>query len=106
LVRLPGRQRTLSCSVFLFIHIKQQDLNQMTDASKPNLETPKIEQVSEYRNTTRRGSEPAPPDAAKALKGTTTREGIEQAAEARRQQSRSWADRDVGPRSSGNRDSK
>jgi hypothetical protein len=78
----------------------------MSDASKPNLNEPKIEQYSEYRNTTRRGSEPAPPDAAKALKGTTTIEGIREAAEARRQQSRSWADRDIGPRSSGNRDSK
>ena len=67
---------------------------------------PKIEQYSEYRNTTRKGNEPAPPAAAKALKGTNTIEGIREAAEARRQQSRSWSTRDVGPRSSGNRDSK
>lgn len=67
---------------------------------------PPIEQRGEYRVTTRRGTEPAPPDAATALKGTTTREGIEQAAAARRQQSRSWSTRDTGPRSSGNRDSK
>lgn len=67
---------------------------------------PKIEQYSEYRNTTRKGSEPAPPDAAKALRGTNTIAGIREAAEARRAQSASWSTRDVGPRSPGNRDSK
>jgi hypothetical protein len=67
---------------------------------------PPIEQISEFRNTTRQGSQPLPPDAATALKGTTTREGIEQAAEARRQQSRSWSERDVGPQELANPNSK
>lgn len=53
----------------------------MGNDSKPNLETPKIEQVSGYRNSTRQGSQPAPPDAAKALRGTNTIEGIRQASE-------------------------
>jgi hypothetical protein len=78
----------------------------MSDLSRPNLETPKIEQRGEYRVTTNRGSQPQPPDAATALKGTQTREGIEQAAEARRQNSRSWSTRDVGPQSLANHDSK
>ena len=68
----------------------------MGNDSKPNLNEPKIEAYSEYRNTTRRGSEPAPPEAAKALRGTTTIEGIREAAEARRQQSASWSTRDTG----------
>jgi hypothetical protein len=67
---------------------------------------PPIEQRGEYRNTTRRGSEPAPPAAATALKGTQTIEGIREAAEARRRQSASWSDRDVGPQSQANHDSK
>lgn len=78
----------------------------MENHHEPNLNPPKIEQVSEYRNSTRRAGEAAPPDAAKALKGTQTIEGIREAAEARRQQSRSWSTRDIGPRTSGNKDSK
>ena len=66
--------------------------------SEPNLNPPKIEQYFEYRNTTRRGSEPAPPDAAKALRGTNTIEEIREATEARRAQSASWAKRPTTPR--------
>ena len=67
---------------------------------------PPIQQRGEYRVTTRQGSQPAPPAAAAALKGTQTIEGIREAAEARRRQSASWSTRDIGPRSSGNRNSK
>jgi hypothetical protein len=59
---------------------------------------PPIEQRGEYRVTTRQGSQPAPPDAATALKGTQTIEGIREACEARRQQSESCRYRDTGPR--------
>jgi hypothetical protein len=67
---------------------------------------PPIEQRGEYRVTTRQGSQPAPPAATTALKGVTKRQGIEEACEARRQQSRSWSTRDVGPQSQANHDSK
>lgn len=73
----------------------------MSNLSKPNLSEPKIEAYSENRNTTRRGTEPAPPEAAKALRGTQTIEGIREATEARRKQSASWTNRDTGPRSGG-----
>ena len=74
--------------------------------SKPTLTPPKVEQVSEYRVTTNQGSQPQPPAAAMALKGTQTLEGIKQAAEVRRQQSKSWRNRDVGSEKFANRDSK
>jgi hypothetical protein len=73
---------------------------------KPTLAPPKIEQFGEFKNTTRRGDEPRPPDAARALRGTQTIEGIREAAEARRRQSASWATRDVGPQNLANRNSK
>ena len=76
------------------------------DTSKEPKAPPPIEQRGEYRVSTRQGSQPLPPDAATALKGTQTREGIEQAAEARRQQSRSWSERDVGPQELANPNSK
>jgi hypothetical protein len=91
---------------FYSFTINQKGFYIMSDASKPNLETPKIEQVSEYRDSTRTGSQPPPPDAARALKGTQTIEGIREATEARRQQSNSWSTRDVGPEPLANRDSK
>jgi hypothetical protein len=108
-VSLPGRRRHP-----IHHRIKQtpasgsKGLNMTANYSTDKKPTspPPIEQYSEYRNTTRRGSEPAPPDAAKALRGTTTLEGIKQATEARRQQSRSWSTRDVGPQSQANHDSK
>jgi hypothetical protein len=65
----------------------------MGNASKADLNAPKIEQVSEYRNTTRRGSEPAPPRAAEFGKGATSIEQIREATEARREQSASWTNR-------------
>jgi hypothetical protein len=67
---------------------------------------PPIEQRGEYRVSTRQGTQPLPPDAATALKGTNSIEGIRQAAEARRQQSNSWATRDVGPQELANPNSK
>jgi hypothetical protein len=62
--------------------------------SEPNFNKPQIEQVSEFRNTTRRGSEPAPPRASEFAKGARTVAEIHEAAEARREQSKSWANRD------------
>jgi hypothetical protein len=67
---------------------------------------PKIEQVSEYRNTTRRGSEPAPPKAARFGVGASNIKDITDACAARRQQSSSLSTRDVGPQSQANHDSK
>jgi hypothetical protein len=73
----------------------------MSDYHKADTSPPNVEQVSEYRRTTNRGSQPQPPAAATALKGTTTRQGIEEAASARRQQSASWTNRDTGPTTPG-----
>jgi hypothetical protein len=52
--------------------------------SRPNTATPKIERHSEYRGN-------SAPDAARALRGTTTLEGIKQATEARRANSEAWS---------------
>jgi hypothetical protein len=73
----------------------------MTDASKPNLETPKGEQISEYRNGTA-------PKAANRYggRGATSLQDIQDALDARRRHNESLSNRDIGPRSSGNRDSK
>jgi len=46
---------------------------------------PRIEQVSEYRNSTRRGSEPAPPKAARFGVGASSAQEIAEASAARRQ---------------------
>jgi hypothetical protein len=73
----------------------------MSDLSKPNLNPPVVEQRGEYRVTTRQGSQPAPPDAARALKGTQTLQGIQDACDARRKQSASWSTRDTGPKTPG-----
>jgi hypothetical protein len=62
---------------------------------------PPIEQVSEYRNTTRTGSQPPPPAGAQFGKGMRTIQEIEEATSARRKQSASWSNRDTGPRSGG-----
>jgi hypothetical protein len=70
----------------------------------PNLGAPKVEQVSEYRNSTRRAGEAAPPRAAEFGKGATNINEIREAAEARRKQSESWRYRDVGKRTPGSRD--
>ena len=70
---------------------------------RPN-SPPPIEAVSEYKNSTRRAGEAAPPRAAQFGKGATNINEIREATEARRQQSRSCSTRDIGPRSSGNRD--
>jgi hypothetical protein len=78
----------------------------MSDLSKPNLNPPVIEQRGEYRVTTRQGSQPAPPDAARALKGTQTLQGIQDACDARRKQSESWSMRDTGKTTPGHSDHK
>jgi hypothetical protein len=72
---------------------------------KPTSPSP-IEAVSEYKNSTRRAGEAAPPRAAQFNKGATNIGQIREATEARRQQSNSWATRDVGPQELANRDSK
>ena len=58
----------------------------------------RIEQVSEYRNSTRRGSEPAPPKAARFGVGASSAQEIAEASAARRQQSNSWSNRFTGNR--------
>jgi hypothetical protein len=73
---------------------------------KRNLAPPRVEQVSEFRHTTNRGSEPQPPRAAQFGKGATNIEQIRDATEARRQQSASWSTRDVGPQTYANHNSK
>jgi hypothetical protein len=67
---------------------------------------PNIEQVSEFRRTMNRGSEPAPPRAAEFGKGATSIEQIREATEARRQQSALWTNRDKGPVTPGHSDHK
>lgn len=78
----------------------------MSDLSKPNLNPPKIEQVSEYRNTTRTGSQPPPPKGAQYGKGMRSIQEIEEATSARRRQSASWATRDTGQKTPGRSDHK
>jgi hypothetical protein len=58
---------------------------------------PPIEQVSEYKNSTRRPGEAAPPRAAEFGKGATSIEQVREATEARRRQSASWVNRNTGP---------
>jgi hypothetical protein len=70
---------------------------------KPNLNPVNVEQVSEYRRTTNRGTEPQPPRAAQFRKGASNIEQIREATDARRRQSNS-SDRYTGPRSPANRD--
>ena len=53
-------------------------------------EKPRIEQVCEFRNTTRRDTEPVAPQAAQFGKGASNVNEIAEAAAARRQQSNSW----------------
>ena len=78
----------------------------MSDLSKPNTNPPNIEQVSEFRRTTNRGSQPAPPRAAEFGKGATNIEQIREATEARRKQSASWSTRDTGRTTPGGPDHK
>ena len=70
----------------------------MQNFHKSNTDKPNVEQVSEFRNTTRRGSEPAPPKAARFGVGASNVNEIAEAATARRQQSNSWSNRFTGNR--------
>jgi hypothetical protein len=73
----------------------------MTDANKPNLNEPKIEQVNVYRNGT------APKAAIRyGGRGATSLQDIQDALNARRRHNEGLSKRDIGPRTSGNRDSK
>lgn len=74
----------------------------MTDKQQPT-SPPPIEQISEFRNSTRRAGEAAPPRAAQFGKGARNLDEIREATEARRRQSASWTNRDIGPRT-GNHD--
>jgi hypothetical protein len=88
---------------------KDFQMNKPTNSigmSKPNLNPPNIEQVSEYRRTTNQGSQPQPPRAAQYGKGASGIEQIREATEARRKQSASWSTRDVGPQTYANPQSK
>jgi hypothetical protein len=69
------------------------------DKHSPNLETPRIESVAGYKTG-------KAPDAATFNRGAKSVAEIAEAAEARRQHGRDVQNRSIGPRSSGNRDSK